>query len=170
MIETHVFPTRILIVDDNAAARDSLAVALRYTDDSFLVSTAETGAEALERLRDEPFDVVLCDLVLGGDLNGIAVTRAIESDHGHVRTVVFTGQETGESKEEVLDAGAFLPVALCRGLAAVGDGEILIEAAEVVDAQGDLLGRLQVAGSKSESGNDAQGQCESAHGEVRGTS
>ena len=35
---------------------------------------------------------------------------------------------------EQLDAGAFLPVALCRSLAAVGDGEILIEPAEVVDA------------------------------------
>ena len=35
---------------------------------------------------------------------------------------------------EQLDAGALLPVALRRSLAAVGDGEILIEAAEVVDA------------------------------------
>ena len=35
---------------------------------------------------------------------------------------------------EQLDAGAFFPVAIHRRLAAVGDGEILIEAAEVVDA------------------------------------
>ena len=35
---------------------------------------------------------------------------------------------------EQLNAGAFLPVTLHRGLTAVGDGEILIEAAEVVDA------------------------------------
>ena len=33
-----------------------------------------------------------------------------------------------------LDAGAFFPVARCGSLAAVGDGEILIEAAEMVDA------------------------------------
>ena len=35
---------------------------------------------------------------------------------------------------EKLNAGAFLPVTVCSGLAAVGNGEILVKTAEVVDA------------------------------------
>ncbi len=107
MIDVQGFPTRILIVDDRAGTRESLARVFRYAEPSFIVATASSGEQALECLAREPFDVVLCDLVLGGELDGVAVTRAIRDEHPGVRIVVFTGQETGESKEEVLQAGAF---------------------------------------------------------------
>lgn len=107
MIDVEGFPTRILIVDDHDGNRSSLARTLRYEDPCFLVATARNGEEALGQLDSASFDIVLCDLVLTGTLDGIAVTRRAGKLHPNVRVVVFTGQETGESKEIALDAGAF---------------------------------------------------------------
>jgi PAS domain S-box-containing protein len=58
----------LLVVDDEVALGRTLAIAL---SDSFDVTTAESGRAALERLSSrEPFDVVLCDLMMP-DVNGM---------------------------------------------------------------------------------------------------
>lgn len=64
---------RILLVEDDASARQSIRLLL--TIDRHVVVEAETGQQALELFEKEPFDLVILDYamptMLGGDLAAI---------------------------------------------------------------------------------------------------
>ncbi|MFC5557410.1 HAMP domain-containing protein [Methylobacterium iners] len=83
---------RLLIVEDNAAERLSVAELLGHEDID--IRTAETGAEALRALQDEPVDCMVLDLKLP-DMSGFEVLERIRDDAeiGDVPVVVFTGRE-----------------------------------------------------------------------------
>ena len=68
---------RILVVDDEQSMREFLAICLRRA--SHEVVAARSGSEALERLRTQPFDVVITDLKMPGDLDGLGLLKAIKS-------------------------------------------------------------------------------------------
>lgn len=106
-MSTDWFTTRILVVDDNERVRDSLRMRVSMSRSSYRVEGVGSGHEALEYLAQEPFDVVLCDLVLRGRRDGIDVTREIVANYPGVRVVVFSGAESGERKVQALEAGAF---------------------------------------------------------------
>ena len=65
---------RTLVVDDEAGIRFFLEEALQQVGHS--VVTASSGEEALDRLRDASFDLIMLDLMLGGRVDGM---RALES-------------------------------------------------------------------------------------------
>lgn len=67
----------ILIVDDNKVQRFTLAKML--TEAGYEVSEAASGEEALGILRNESFDLVLLDVVLG-EMDGYEVTQRIKAD------------------------------------------------------------------------------------------
>lgn len=89
---------RVLIVDDDSLVRNSLR---RVLDRIHQVATAATGAEALELLERDPFDVVLCDLIMpamsGMELYGEVHDRRPEQAR---RFVFLTG---GTSSPEARD-------------------------------------------------------------------
>ena len=64
---------RILIVDDDEALRESLELVL--VSEGYQVVTAECGATALERLEEQPLDVVLCDVRMPR-LDGLGLIQA----------------------------------------------------------------------------------------------
>ncbi len=99
--------TRILIVDDNDRVRDAMSMRVRLSSDAYRVDGVGSGREALARLAEEQFDVVLCDLVLRGEMDGITTTEEILKNHPDVRVVVFSGNEAGDRKVQILKAGAF---------------------------------------------------------------
>ncbi|HEY3015127.1 MAG TPA: response regulator, partial [Nocardioides sp.] len=53
---------RILVVDDEAAVRESLERSLRF--EGYQVVVAADGAEALERVRDDRPDAVVLDVLM----------------------------------------------------------------------------------------------------------
>ena len=71
--------TRVLIVDDNAHAREALSTHLDHW--SFEILEASSGEAALSLLRsaEEPIDLVLMDLVMPG-LNGLQTSHAIKTE------------------------------------------------------------------------------------------
>jgi len=100
----------VLVVEDEAALGDAVAEALG--DAGFSVDRANDGLEALERLRDRAYDVIICDLKMPR-LDGTALYREIERlDPAMTRRVLFvTGDVAGT------DAERFLQEAGCRWLA-----------------------------------------------------
>lgn len=66
---------RILVVDDDPDVADLVALVLRK--DGFTVETVHSGPAALEHLTAEPYDLVVCDLVMPV-MNGMAVYRAVQ--------------------------------------------------------------------------------------------
>jgi PAS domain S-box-containing protein len=73
--EASATPRRILIVDDEAEIRETLAEILSGAQHR--VATASSGREALERMATEHYDVILTDIRMP-DLDGRALYREIE--------------------------------------------------------------------------------------------
>ncbi len=100
----------ILVVEDEAKLASAVVDALR--DAGYLVDHAEDGEMALEKIKEQAFDVVICDLKMPR-LDGKAFYRALEAAApGLARRVIFvTGDVAGT------DAEAFLEESGCRWLA-----------------------------------------------------
>jgi len=68
---------KVLVVDDSATdlkKLEQIVAAAGYT-----VTTASSGKEALERIKNDRPDVVLLDIIMN-DMNGFQVCRAINAD------------------------------------------------------------------------------------------
>jgi two-component system cell cycle sensor histidine kinase/response regulator CckA len=100
----------VLVVEDEAALGAAVAEALG--DAGFSVDRANDGIEALERLRDRQYDLIVCDLKMPR-LDGTSFYRELESiDPAMARKVLFvTGDVAGT------DAERFLEETSCRWLA-----------------------------------------------------
>ena len=92
---------RLLIVEDNAAEQMSITELLGHDDIEIL--TADTGAEALSTLRNQPCDCVVLDLRLP-DMSGFEVLDRLRDDEtlANVPVVVFTGRELSAEEDAEL--------------------------------------------------------------------
>ena len=101
---------RVLVVDDEPLNRRLLARTLERQGHA--VATAEDGREALAKLRVEPFDVVLLD-VLMPELDGYETLAEIQADGRlrHIPVIVISALEDVESVVRCLELGAddYLP-------------------------------------------------------------
>jgi PAS domain S-box-containing protein len=99
--------TRALVIEDEEALNEAVAAAL--ADDGFQVDRAADGEEALVRLRERLYDVVICDLKMP-KVDGMAFFRRISKTMPHVakRLVFVTGDVAGT------DAERFLTESGCR--------------------------------------------------------
>ena len=113
---------RILVVDDDAAVRESLGRALRL--EGYDVELASDGAEALERLDangDDP-DLVVLD-VLMPNVDGLEVCRTLRRSGSRLPVLMLTARDEVSDRVAGLDAGAddyvVKPFALAELLARV---------------------------------------------------
>lgn len=95
----------ILLVDDHADFRSSLSGLLRSQFPKIRVEEAGDGIEALDKLGQDPFDLVLMDVRLPG-VTGITLTRLIKSTHAAPRVVILTGYDLPQYREAAFDSGA----------------------------------------------------------------
>jgi CheY-like chemotaxis protein/signal transduction histidine kinase len=91
----------LLVVEDNSAEQLSIRQLLGHDDID--ITTVATGAEALTRLREQPFDCVVLDLRLP-DMSGFAVLEHIRDDDSlpDLPVVVFTGRELSAEEDAKL--------------------------------------------------------------------
>jgi DNA-binding NarL/FixJ family response regulator len=96
---------RVLIADDHAMMRDSVARLLERTDGCDCVAAARDGREAVELAERLAPDVVLMDIEMP-ELDGIAATSAITARLPESRVVMLTTFADRERVNDALDAGA----------------------------------------------------------------
>jgi diguanylate cyclase (GGDEF)-like protein len=97
-------PRRILVVDDDAATRMLMRVAL--INAGFEVETAVDGDDALQNFRRSPSDMVLLDVDMPGR-SGHEVCAALRAHAGELLPIVMvTGMDDVESVEKAYHAGA----------------------------------------------------------------
>ena len=95
--------SKLLLVDDEAAFRD--VIAERLTESGFDVTQVGSGEEALERLRQFAFDILITDLRLPG-VDGRAVLDEALARYPDIITIVITGFGTVREAVEVTRRGA----------------------------------------------------------------
>ena len=93
---------RILIVDDDPSARETLEIIL---ENDFELVCAEDGLGALEWIGAEPIDLVLLDLRLP-DLDGIEVLSRIKTIDAKVDVIIVSATDRAGKATEAFKAGA----------------------------------------------------------------
>lgn len=95
---------KILIVEDDAALRDSLVEQLQLHEE-FSCAIAATASEGLEHARAHHVDLVLLDVGLP-DMDGREACRLMRRDGLRVPVIMLTGADTDSDAILGLDAGA----------------------------------------------------------------
>jgi DNA-binding NarL/FixJ family response regulator len=94
---------RVLIADDDAGARETLADVL--VSEGFVVKTVDDGNAALEAARTERFEVAFIDQRMPG-AEGLEVVRALRQSHACRRIFVLTAYAEPDFTRQALARGA----------------------------------------------------------------
>jgi two-component system nitrogen regulation response regulator NtrX len=95
---------RLLVVDDERSIRDILAQVLGY--EGYIVEVAASGGEALNRYRQQPFDLVLLDVKMQG-IDGIDTLAQLRQLDPDARVVMISGHGTISTAVQAVKQGAF---------------------------------------------------------------
>lgn len=93
---------RILVVDDDPQIRRVLRTTL--IAQGYEVDDAHDGGEALEKVREDKFDLIILDVNMPG-MSGLEACRSIRND-SDVAVIMLTVRNSEADKVEALDAGA----------------------------------------------------------------
>jgi DNA-binding NarL/FixJ family response regulator len=100
-------PTRVLIADDSAHARDGLRALLATWPEIAVVGEAANGQDAVRLVAEYRPDIVLMDLHMPV-LDGVQATQLIKQQWPAVTVVVLTVYAVEQSAALVAGADAFL--------------------------------------------------------------
>jgi two-component system, OmpR family, response regulator MprA len=93
----------ILVVDDEAALRRSLKLALEL--ERYTVALAENAAHALEHLQHGPVDAIVLDVAMPGT-DGLELTRRLRAEGDRTPILMLTARGEVDDRVAGLDAGA----------------------------------------------------------------
>ncbi len=96
--------SRILVVDDEKEIRGFLSKAFTRLG-GFQVDLAESGEEALQKIEEQPFDLVLTDLKMP-KMDGLQLISEIGKTKPETLTMIMTGHGTIDSALEAMKRGA----------------------------------------------------------------
>jgi DNA-binding NarL/FixJ family response regulator len=133
----------IVIADDHAILRESLAALLQSQPDFDVVGAASNGEEALHLVREHRPQVLVLDLFMP-ESDGFELLRAVDRAGDRVASVVLTGSESHNDYVQVVRLGA-------RGLVLKGDDPKKLFAAIRTVSEGELAFSDEIARSVLES-------------------
>ncbi len=96
---------KILVVDDDTDTQELLREVL--SEEGYDVVTSGSGEEALRIGEQECFDIIISDMKLGPNLNGLDVLRAYKSIQPDSEVILITAFGSMETAIEAVKAGAF---------------------------------------------------------------
>jgi DNA-binding NtrC family response regulator len=95
--------TKILILDDEPIVGERLKISLEHA--GFAVDAYSSSREAISKLKEECYDILVTDLKMSGP-DGIEVLRIARQLCPDIKAVVITGFATKETAEEAKRSGA----------------------------------------------------------------
>jgi len=95
---------RILIVDDEEIViRSCLRI---LAGDEFQVESVQDGREALKKIEENPYDVVILDIMMP-NIDGLEVLRRVKETHPNVDVIMITGLSQVDTAVQAMKLGAF---------------------------------------------------------------
>ncbi len=96
----------VLLVDDHQVVRQGVRAFLDTQPDFSVVGEAESGEQALSLADEHVPDVILMDLVLPGEIDGVEATRQVKRHSPRTQVVVLTSYHEDEYIFPAIRAGA----------------------------------------------------------------
>ncbi len=94
---------RILIVDDNKGARESLREIL---EDDYKVKSAVDGRIALDKINKETYDIILLDFTMPG-MNGIETLKKIKEHDKNIDVIMVSATDRASEAASAIKSGAY---------------------------------------------------------------
>jgi two-component system, NtrC family, response regulator AtoC len=94
----------ILVIDDDESIVETLDLYL--TEEGYVVRTALTGTDGLNKYVEEPSDVVILDIRLP-DVDGFAVLEDLKEENENVKVIMITAFHDMETTINAMKGGAF---------------------------------------------------------------
>lgn len=95
---------KILIVDDSDTIRETLKLTLEFND--YDVTVAADGREGVNLIRQNTYDLVLCDLAMP-ELDGFGLIKEVRGDLGMPDLpIIILSAEAQGLKQRAIEAGA----------------------------------------------------------------
>lgn len=98
--------SKILIIEDEAAIRRVLVKILSEENDSYQVDEAEDGAAGLEKIKNNDYDLVLCDIKMP-KMDGVEVLEEAKKIKPEIPMVMISGHGDMETAIQTMRLGAF---------------------------------------------------------------
>lgn len=98
--------SKILIIEDEAPIRRVLNKILSEENDTYLVQEAEDGLQGIELVKNEDFDLILCDIKMP-KMDGVEVLEAIKKIKPEIPMVMISGHGDLETAIQTMRLGAF---------------------------------------------------------------
>ncbi len=95
---------RILVVDDEITVCKSIRQSI--LSESYEVDMALSGEEALKKDRENPYDLIITDLMMPG-ISGLDLLRAVRDQRPEATVIMITGYPTIKTAVESVKLGAF---------------------------------------------------------------
>lgn len=97
---------KILIIEDEAAIRRVLGKILSEESDTYTVEEAEDGLAGLEKIKNDDYDLVLCDIKMP-KMDGVEVLEAVKKIKPEIPFVMISGHGDIETAINTMRLGAF---------------------------------------------------------------
>ncbi|RYD86565.1 MAG: sigma-54-dependent Fis family transcriptional regulator, partial [Sphingobacteriales bacterium] len=97
---------KILIIEDEAAIRRVLGKILSEENDTYKVEEAEDGQAGFEKIKNDDYDLVLCDIKMP-KMDGVEVLEAVKKIKPEIPFVMISGHGDLETAINTMRLGAF---------------------------------------------------------------
>jgi two-component system nitrogen regulation response regulator NtrX len=98
--------SKILIIEDEAAIRRVLTKILSEENDTYQVEEAEDGVAGYEKIKNNDYDLVLCDIKMP-KMDGVEVLEAVKKIKPEIPMVMISGHGDMETAINTMRLGAF---------------------------------------------------------------
>ena len=95
---------RVLIVDDEPGVRAVLSQVL--TENGFDVQEAESGTEALRCFREQPFPLLISDIVMPG-MSGLELLERVKTEAPDTQVIIITSHASLQTAVQAMRCGAY---------------------------------------------------------------
>ena len=135
-------PVRVLVVEDHPLLRSIIRIACEQTPGLEMVGELDNASSALEACRELAPDVILLDLSLPGELQGLDLARAIRNEGLPVRILVLTARTDQEALFESVIIGVEGYLEKASGVRVIADALTRVAGGERVFTQAQMRGAV----------------------------